>query len=401
MTGEGASPWATPVRRLGPPGRVKPSPSSCCEDEPARAPPPGSLRSAREGQQLIRGTTEMKHTFPLVLSALACLLLGAAGSALDEERLWKEATLYFKPLPPEAQNPDNPITEAKVELGARLYFDDRLSKSGFVSCNFCHSLSTFGVDNEPTSPGDDGERGDRNSPTVLNAALHVAQFWDGRAANVEEQAGMPVLNPVEMAIPSEAFLVERLGSVPEYGELFGRAFPEDREPLNYDNIRRALAAFERTLITPSPFDAYLQGDRTAISDMAKEGMDTFVSLGCASCHNGVTVGGHSFRKFGLNEPYWTHTKSQRIDDGRFAQTGDEEDRYVFKVAALRNVEKTGPYFHDGSVASLEDAIGVMAALQVGADLEPDQVEAIGAFLRSLTADIPPSAKERLVRLGLL
>jgi cytochrome c peroxidase len=345
----------------------------------------------------------MKRTISplLLLSVLSLLIAAGCSEAPDQHLLWDKATLVFKPLPQEAPAPANPVTEAKVELGARLYFDNRLSMEGGVSCNSCHSLATFGVDNKPTSPGDLGDLGDRNSPTVLNAALHVAQFWDGRATDVEEQAGMPVLNPVEMGIPSEEFLVERLGSVPEYHDLFARAFPESEEPLSYGNVRLALAAFERTLITPAPFDRYLEGERDAISDQAKEGMQLFLTMGCGACHNGMTVGGHIFRKFGLNEHYWTHTHSQQIDPGRFAQTQAVEDLYVFKVASLRNVEKTYPYFHDGSVATLEEAIPIMARLQVGQELDVDQVAAIAAFLRSMTGDIPPAAKERLQRLDLL
>ncbi len=340
----------------------------------------------------------------LLLFAVApCLLLlcGWSSDSLDEDALWSQATLYFKPLPVEAPSLVNPITEARVELGARLYFDTRLSREGGVSCNSCHDLAHFGVDNQPTSDGDQGEFGDRNSPTVLNAALHVSQFWDGRAQDVEEQAGMPVLNPVEMGIPSAEFLVDRLGAVPEYSELFARAFPDAEKPLTYQNIRYALAAFERTLLTPAPFDRYLEGERDAISDPAKQGMEVFLGLGCGSCHNGVTLGGHLFRKFGLSEPYWEHTSSEQIDEGRAAQTGDEADRYVFKVASLRNVEKTYPYFHDGSVETLGEAVRVMARLQVGQELEDGEVEAIVAFLSSLTGEIPPEAKERLRRLGLL
>jgi cytochrome c peroxidase len=349
----------------------------------------------------MRRVTTFVTIFFLAVLGWLLLVAAQAADAPDQDTLWNEATLYFKPLPREAPAPHNPITEAKADLGARLYFDTRLSRQGEVSCNSCHSLATFGVDNEPTSEGEGGQRGARNSPTVLNAALHLAQFWDGRALDVEEQAGMPVLNPVEMAIPSAGFLIDRLDAVPEYRDLFEEAFPEATEPLTYYNVRRALAAFERTLLTPSPFDRYLEGDRDAISEQAKRGMHRFLELGCGSCHNGTTVGGHIFRKFGLNEPYWTHTHSAKPDEGRFAQTGDVEDRYVFKVAALRNVEKTYPYFHDGSVAKLDEAIRVMARLQVGQELGPSESEDIEAFLRSLTGEIPPAALERLNRLGLM
>jgi len=331
-----------------------------------------------------------------VLSVLVALVLACGTEEVveltPEDELWQQATLIFKPLPEAAPNPDNPATQAKIELGKELYLDTRLSKDETISCNSCHSLATFGVDNLPFSPGNTGELGDRNAPTVLNAALHVAQFWDGRAEDVEEQAGMPILSPVEMGIPSEEFLVDRLAAIPGYQEAFAEAFPENETPLSYTNISRALAAFERTLLTPSRFDHYLRGDREALSDDEKEGLRIFRKIGCTACHNGMTAGGHSFRKFGLNEPYWEHTLSPQQDEGRFEVTGAEADRYVFKVASLRNVEMTFPYFHDGSVAELEDAVRIMAALQIGADLSDNQAAHLAAFLRALTGELPAEAE---------
>jgi len=332
---------------------------------------------------------------PILLLAAAALVI-AAGVAIAQQRsaddqLWEQATLYFKPLPDAAPNPNNPVTVAKVELGKMLYFDPRLSKDGNISCNSCHNLATFGVDRLPTSPGDAGEHGDRNSPTVLNAALHGSQFWDGRAEDVEHQAGMPILNPVEMAIPSEEFLVGRLSQYPDYQEHFAAAFPDDHPPLTYHNISRALGAFERTLLTPSRFDDYLRGDRQALSAEERHGLQTFMGMGCTSCHNGVNVGGHIFRKFGLNDSYWHQTHSAKIDEGRFRVTGDEEDMYVFRVQSLRNVAETYPYFHDGSVATLEEAVRVMSRLQVGMDLEEADVRGVVAFLKSLSGKVPASA----------
>ncbi|MDX1384349.1 MAG: cytochrome-c peroxidase [Thermoanaerobaculia bacterium] len=343
---------------------------------------------------------------PLLLAGLACGGADRAGSEAAESvetaksealtpdgeaALHARATQRFFPLPEAAPNPENPVTQAKVELGRRLYVDPRLSAAGTISCNSCHDLATYGVDNLPTSPGDQGQLGDRNSPTVFNAALHLAQFWDGRAADVEEQAGMPILNPVEMAIASDEALIGRLAAVEGYPEAFAQAFPEDDPALTYGNIARALGAFERTLLTPAPFDDYLAGDLDAIDAEAKRGLDTFMSLGCSACHNGYTMGGYSFRKFGLHGDYWVHTGSQKVDDGRFAVTGAEEDRYVFKVAALRNVEKTAPYFHDGSVATLEEALRVMGAVQLERELTDDEVSALAAFLRTLTGEPPASA----------
>ena len=310
-----------------------------------------------------------------------------------ESQLWEDANLRFDPLPAAAPNPDNPSTAAKVDLGRRLYFDPQLSEKGTISCNSCHDLANFGVDSLPTSPGDDGELGNRNSPTVLNAALHGTQFWDGRAADVEEQAGMPILNPVEMGIPSEEFLVARLSQTEDYPQLFAEAFPEEKEPLSYLNIQRALAAFERTLLTPSPFDSYLQGDLDAISPQAKGGLETFMELGCTACHNGVNVGANSFQKFGLHESYWEHTGSAEVDVGREEVTEEEKDRYFFRVASLRNVEKTAPYFHDGSVATLEEAVRVMVRIQLGVELSDSQVENLAAFLRSLTGELPAGVQQ--------
>ena len=230
---------------------------------------------------------------------------------------------------------------------------------------------------------------------MLNAALHAAQFWDGRAATVEEQAGMPILNPIEMGIPSEQFLVDRLSGFEGYPEAFATAFPASEEALTYANIRHALAAFERTLMTYSRFDRYLQGDREALTADERAGLKLFMTLGCGACHNGVTAGGHAFRKFGLNDPYWVHTKSVNIDEGRAEVTGNEEDKYVFKIAALRNVAETGPYFHDGSVASLQEALGIMARVQVGAELSERQLSQMAGFLGSLTGELPETTRDAL------
>jgi cytochrome c peroxidase len=325
-------------------------------------------------------------------------VLAAASPVEEGDELWKLATTYFEPLPPVADNPSNPVTEAKVGLGRLLFFDKRLSVNEKVSCNSCHSLAAFGVDALPVSPGDAGQLGDRNSPTVLNAALHGSQFWDGRAADVEDQAGMPIMNPVEMGIPSEQFLVDRLSTVPDYVERFRAAFPGDDPALSYTNVRRALAAFERTLLTPSPFDAYLRGDRNALDGDQQAGLKMFLDLGCASCHNGINVGAASFRKFGLNDPYWIHTRSAKVDDGRVKVTGDEEDRFVFRVASLRNVAATAPYFHDGSVAELDEALKIMTRLQVGVELEPVQLRQLQAFLESLTGRLDPEVAAEIEKI---
>lgn len=303
----------------------------------------------------------------------------------------KERIAVFAPLPANADNPANPATDAKVKLGHTLYFDKRLSKEGNISCNSCHNLETFGVDNLPVSPGDAGQNGDRNSPTVLNAALHTTQFWDSRAKDVEEQAGMPILNPVEMMIPNEAFLVKRLSEIPEYKKLFNEAFPG--KGITYENLRLAIAAFERKLLTPSRYDKYLQGDSKALTLEEKKGFANFIKIGCITCHTGALLGGNMNQKFGVHRDYWTLTESAKIDDGRFAVTKQEGDKYIFKVPSLRNVEKTYPYFHDGSVADLKKAIQIMAVAQLGYRMSPEEINSVEAFLKTLTGDIPEEFKK--------
>ncbi len=296
---------------------------------------------------------------------------------------------FFKPLPKVAENSLNPFNPAKIKLGKMLYFDPRLSKSGFISCNSCHNLATGGVDNLPTSIGHKWQLGPRNAPTVFNAAVHFAQFWDGRAKDVEEQAKGPILNPKEMA-STEELVLERIKSIPEYVKLFKRAFPKEKEPITYENVAKAIAVFERTLITPSRFDEFLKGNKKALSKEEKMGIALFANKGCVSCHNGVAIGGGMFQRF----DYGT-------DNGRYEVTKDENDKKLFKVASLRNVELTYPYFHDGSVWSLEEAVKIMGKKQLGIDLGEEEVKYIVLFLKSLTGknlkfelpQLPPSSEK--------
>ena len=296
----------------------------------------------------------------------------------DRAGLQTQGQALFGTLPGEAANQANPVTAEKIVLGRILYYDPRLSKNQDISCNSCHQLDNFGVDGEPTSPGHKGQRGGRNSPTVYNAAFHVAQFWDGRAADVEEQAKGPVLNPIEMAMPSEEAVVTLLKSVPGYPPLFAAAFPGEEDPVSYDNMARAIGAFERRLVTPSRFDAFLEGQADALSDQELVGLETFVGVGCIQCHVGPGLGGASYQKLGRNVPYPTE------DIGRAEVTGNEADRYFFKVPSLRNVTETGPYFHDGAIATLDEAIRLMGKHQLGVELDAGQVAALRAFLASLT-----------------
>ena len=293
---------------------------------------------------------------------------------LDETRLKQ----FFEPLPESII--DEKKNAALIKLGKKLYTDPRLSINDQISCNSCHGLGNFGVDNEPTSPGHEGKRGGRNSPTTMNAALHIDQFWDGRAGTVEEQALGPILNPVEMGMPNAAAVVKKLKVIDEYNTLFAEAFSDERNPLKYKNIGVAIGAFERTLLTPSRFDDFLKGDKDALNESEKRGLKKFVNMGCVNCHNGVVIGGNSYKKIGLVVPYETS------DLGRYEVTGLETDKHVFKVPSLRNIAKTGPYFHDGSVETLDEAIKLMAKHQLGRDhVGHGMVRDIKAFLGSLTA----------------
>ena len=311
-----------------------------------------------------------------------------------EKELQKRAKMFFKPLPRIVDNPENRVSPEKVKLGKMLYFDPRLSKSGFISCNSCHNLASYGVDNLPTSIGHKWQIGPRNAPSVFNAAVHIAQFWDGRAKDVEEQAKGPIVNPKEMASPSEDFVVERIKSIPEYVELFKKAFPGEKDSVTYENIAKAIAAFERTLLTPSRFDKFLKGDLSALTKEEKEGLKIFMDVGCVTCHNGTGVGGHMYQKFGIVKPYFKVIKykdKSKIDLGRYNITKNEADKYVFKVPSLRNVTRTYPYFHDGSVWDLGEAVRIMAEVQLGRKLKDSEVKKILAFLKSLEGEIPKDA----------
>ncbi|MDP2997112.1 MAG: cytochrome-c peroxidase [Bryobacterales bacterium] len=289
----------------------------------------------------------------------------------------------FAPLPEGYPAQAAALTEEKINLGRMLYYEPRLSKSQKISCNSCHGLSTYGVDGEPTSNGHKGQKGDRNSPTVYNSAGHFVQFWDGRAANVEEQAKGPVLNPVEMAMPNDRQVITVLKSIPEYVDAFKKAFPEDRDPVTYDNMAKAIGAFERKLVTPARWDKFLKGDQAALTEEEKIGFNTFTTVGCQACHAGALLGGNLYQKLGLVKPY-----PDASDPGRAKVTKKDADRMLFKVPALRNIEKTGPYFHNGKVAALDQAVAHMAEYQLGKPLSETEVRSIIAFLKSLTGDIP-------------
>jgi cytochrome c peroxidase len=293
--------------------------------------------------------------------------------------------LLFRPLPKQFASAKNPLTPAKINLGRMLYYDTRLSKSHKFSCNSCHLLDKFGVDNKQFSDGHAGKKGDKNSPTVYNAAAHVAQFWDGRSPDVEDQARHPILNPVEMAAPSEGYIVKVLKSIPGYAKAFKAAYPKAKDPITYTNMAKAIGAFERKLVTPSRWDRFLKGDKKALTNAEKKGFMTFFNSGCITCHTGPLLGGHMYQKLGLMKPWPGLGKA---DLGRFNVTKNAIFKNFFKVPSLRNVEKTAPYLHNGSVKSLHKVVEMMAWYQLGRKLTKTQVNEIVTFLKALTGTIP-------------
>lgn len=301
-----------------------------------------------------------------------------AGDDIDASML-----VAFSPLPAVMDSKDNPLTEEKITLGRALYYETRLSASNEISCNTCHLLSTTGADGRKTSVGHKKQAGKRNAPTVYNAAGHFVQFWDGRAKNVEEQAKGPIVNPVEMAMQSEKSVVAEIAKVKWYKEQFAKAFPGQKDPLTFDNLAIAIGAFERKLVTPSRWDKYLGGDKNALDAAEKAGFKKFISVGCNTCHSGMYIGGAMYQKLGLAKPWPTET-----DLGRYEVTKKDVDKMFFKVPSLRNVEKTAPYFHDGSIGTLEEAITLMGRHQLGKELSADDVRSIATWLKTLSGDIP-------------
>ena len=303
--------------------------------------------------------------------------------------LTMSAGVYAQTVPPpEANEPIQPLVapkikdQALVDLGAKLYFDPRLSYSGFISCNSCHNLSLGGSDNLPVSIGHGWVKDTVNSPTVLNSSLNFVQFWDGRAKNLQDQAAEPIADPLEMA-NSHTIAVQRIQSIPGYVAEFKKVYGTDKVDL--EKITGAIAAFEETLITPnSRFDLWLKGDTKALTKMEYDGYQLFKSAGCVACHNGINVGGNSFQKFGLVAEYKTTNPAQ----GRAAVSGNDADRFNFKVPTLRNVELTYPYFHDGAADTLTQAVDIMGRLQLGREFTKEENAQIVAFLKTLTGEQP-------------
>ena len=315
-------------------------------------------------------------------ATLACVILPFISVSTQADALQSQAKAIFGILP-EAMPGAESDSPSMISLGEKLYMDKRLSVNDSQSCNSCHNVINggSGVDNTQFSPGAiSGKFGGRNAPTVWNAGFQLAQFWDGREANLKAQAKGPILNPVEMAMPSEKAVVDKISAIPEYQNAFKAAF-NTKNAISYDNLAHAIGAFERTLITKDRFDQYMQGNKTALSQQEKDGLQAFINTGCTACHSSPTLGGHMYQKLGLVKPY----ENQR-DQGRFDLTKNPADKMVFKVPMLRDIARTAPYFHDGRIDTLEEAVKLMAELQLGRELDDKTVSDIVAFLTSMNHD---------------
>ena len=318
----------------------------------------------------------------LKLNPLFLCLFVILASSVSADDILKKAQMMFKPIPESAPAlKDNPATPVKAELGKMLFFDPRLSASALISCNTCHNIGMGGADYQETSIGHGWNRGPRNAPTVLNSVFNTAQFWDGRAKDLMEQAKGPVQASVEMN-NSPDMVIKTLRSMPEYVEMFKKAFLQESDPVTFDNMARAIEVFETTLLTPdSPFDKYLKGDGKALNTMEKEGLMLFMNKGCASCHGGVNMGGQGYFPFGVVEKPDLKVRPAS-DKGRFTVTKTKADEYVFKSPSLRNIALTPPYFHTGKVWDLKGAVSIMGSAQLGIKLTDTEINKIVAFLKS-------------------
>lgn len=319
---------------------------------------------------------------------LGAVLFFTSLSASAAETLVQQAQTLFAPLPADIGTAEFPITPEKVALGRALFFDPRFSLDGTVSCSKCHQPALYGTDGLAKAIGAKSRDNPRNSPTVLNAALQFVEHWRGDRRNVEDQAVKALIGPPSFGQPDLNAAIAKIAAIDGYAAMFKKAFPNEQNPLTAENFGKAIGSYERTLVTPSAFDAYLKGNARALSPRAVAGLERFISTGCAGCHNGGGVGGGMYQKFGLQQDYWMQTGSAKIDEGRFDVTRDPADKYVFKVPSLRNVAMTPPYFHDGSVGKLSDAVRIMAQVQLGKTLAAGEVAEIVDFLNSLTGTLP-------------
>ncbi|QOP44530.1 c-type cytochrome [Sulfurimonas sediminis] len=322
----------------------------------------------------------MKKTILSISVAISC-------AYASEGLLLQEAKQNFGPLPKTFPSETNTLTQAKIKLGKMLFHEKRVSIDGTTSCAKCHPFSYYGADNLEKSRGNFGKLNPRNAPTVLNAAGQISQHWRGDRKDVEEQARKALLGKGSFGAPSNEWVEKKLQSIEQYTVLFKKAFPNDAKPISVANYAKAIGAWERMLSTPSRFDEFLEGRSNALTQEEKAGLKTFIKTGCASCHSGALLGGTMNQKFGMVAPYWEYTKSKKIDEGRYNVTKKEGDKYVFKVPQLRNIAMTSPYFHDGSVTSLKEAVKIMAKVQLGVDLSQEETQSIYLFLESLTGKL--------------
>jgi cytochrome c peroxidase len=322
---------------------------------------------------------------PGIAAVLAITL--ARTVAEDDGDLLKRAQELFRPLPKDMATPEFPVPKERVDLGRQLFFDPRLTIDGNMSCASCHQPALYGTDALSTSIGVEQRLHPRNAPTILNSGLNIIH-WRGDRVSLEDQVMKALISPITSGQPNENAIMDRLGHIPGYAPLFKAAFADDANPMTYQNLAKAIGAFERTLVTPSPFDTYLHGRSDALSTTARAGLRKFINTGCVMCHHGMGVGGGMYQKFGVAEDYWVATGSAHIDQGREDVTKDPADLYVFRVPSLRNVAMTAPYFHDGSVPTLPEAVKVMGRVQLGVTLSDADIRDIVAFLESLTGDLP-------------
>jgi cytochrome c peroxidase len=336
---------------------------------------------------------KMNNRSSIKVIVIICMLSFAVISLASngDEDLLKQAKQIFGPLPQVMVSEKNPITPEKVKLGKMLFYETRISVDGTVSCARCHPIGLYAADGLKKSIGNNCKLNPRNAPTILNAAGQISAHWIGNRTDVEDQARQSVIGPPSFGMPSYEAVENKLKEIKGYIELFKKAFPEDNNPVTVDHFAKSVGAFERTLVTPSAFDAFVKGDIAALKEQEKRGLRTYMETGCMTCHSSTYFGGQIYQKFGLFGPYWKYTKSEPIDEGRYVVTKNDADKYVFKVPVLRNVAKTSPYFHDGSVNKLEDAVWIMGKIQLGKELNNSQVEEIVTFLKSLTGKIPNDA----------
>jgi len=312
-------------------------------------------------------------------------------AASADEELMNQAKTIFGPLPSSMPSAENPITPAKVKLGHMLFWEPRISIDGTVSCVKCHPIGLYAADGLKKARGNHDKENPRNSPSIFNAADQIAAHWIGNRTGVEDQAKQALIGPPAYGMPSYESVEKILKGIKGYVVLFREAFPNDKDPVSVDNFAKAVGAFERTLMTPAPFDDFMSGNAKALTSQQKRGLKTFISTGCLTCHMSPYLGGKMYQKFGVFQPYEQYTKSAQVDEGHFTVTKNPADKFFFKVPILRNVAETPPYFQDGSVDKLEDAVVIMAKIQLAKDLTADQVGDITAFLKSLTGTIPKLA----------